>query len=386
MIGANAQIGVNAPLPQSTLEVKATSQENPTALDGLLIPRVDKFTNTDPGQDQHSMIVFLTKEITHKTKLYAIGYYYWDATKTDWIKLTDANTAIPKGNGWFTNGNIVDDTAFLETTNDKDIVIKRDNQLYGKWQRDNVSLGFESMLNNKALSNTAMGYRTLYTNTTGEKNTAIGFSALWFNTTGSSNIALGDTALAGNTTSNGNVAIGNNALKQFTGGTGNSYNTAVGYNVLTMNKNGHYNTAVGSNALQLSLAEKNTAIGANALNENLTGVNNIGVGISTLKGNKAGSNNIHIGNADANTGRDNIENTIVIGNNVGDGSILDNTIFIGGPNMQYFISNTQMGVYSDKRFKEESKQQVPGLAFITKLRPVTYYLDYDKLNKFKGGK
>ena len=39
---------------------------------------------------------------------------------------------------------------------------------------------------------------------------------------------------------------------------------------------------------------------------------------------------------------------------------------------------------SDKRFKYNIKQNVPGLDFIMKLEPVTYQFDIDKFHKFKG--
>jgi hypothetical protein len=39
---------------------------------------------------------------------------------------------------------------------------------------------------------------------------------------------------------------------------------------------------------------------------------------------------------------------------------------------------------SDARFKTRVKEDVPGLAFISKLRPVTYYWDEQKLRHFNG--
>ncbi|HET6769079.1 MAG TPA: tail fiber domain-containing protein, partial [Chitinophagaceae bacterium] len=38
--------------------------------------------------------------------------------------------------------------------------------------------------------------------------------------------------------------------------------------------------------------------------------------------------------------------------------------------------------FSDGRFKRNVKEDVPGLAFITKLHPVTYTLDVDAINDF----
>ncbi len=38
-------------------------------------------------------------------------------------------------------------------------------------------------------------------------------------------------------------------------------------------------------------------------------------------------------------------------------------------------------IYSDKRFKKDIKQDVPGLEFINMLRPVTYHYNIHDLNK-----
>jgi hypothetical protein len=39
---------------------------------------------------------------------------------------------------------------------------------------------------------------------------------------------------------------------------------------------------------------------------------------------------------------------------------------------------------SDKRFKENVSEEVPGLSLIMQLRPVTYQLNRDKINEFTG--
>ena len=74
-------------------------------------------------------------------------------------------------------------------------------------------------------NNTAVGYNSLYGNTTGNSNTAVGYSALRLNTTGFYNTALGFYTLFQNTTG--------------------SYNTAVGYKALYGNTTGYYNTFFG---------------------------------------------------------------------------------------------------------------------------------------------
>src|SRR5262249_34763729 len=59
------------------------------------------------------------------------------------------------------------------------------------------------------ITNTAVGGRALFSNTTGMENTAIGSGALPNNTTGSNNIALGSDAGENLTTGDYNVDIGN---------------------------------------------------------------------------------------------------------------------------------------------------------------------------------
>jgi hypothetical protein len=78
------------------------------------------------------------------------------------------------------------------------------------------------------ISNTAVGYNALFSNTTGIQNTAVGYNALSSNTTGNRNIAGGYNTLFSNTTG--------------------IQNTAVGYNALSSNTTGNRNIAVGENA------------------------------------------------------------------------------------------------------------------------------------------
>jgi hypothetical protein len=56
-----------------------------------------------------------------------------------------------------------------------------------------------------------LGYRALFTNSSGSLNTALGFNALYENATGNFNAAFGISALRSNTTGDNNTAIGNGA-------------------------------------------------------------------------------------------------------------------------------------------------------------------------------
>jgi len=78
---------------------------------------------------------------------------------------------------------------------------------------------------NEASFNTAVGYQTLNSLTSGYYNSAFGSTSLYSNTTGEQNSAFGDLSLYSNTIGFGNSAIGRAALYLNT--TGN-YNTALG--------------------------------------------------------------------------------------------------------------------------------------------------------------
>src|SRR3989339_1064193 len=110
----------------------------------------------------------------------------------------------------------------------------------------NTAVGYHSLYSNTTgYRNTANGYNSLYSNTTGYYNTANGGKSLYSNTTGSSNTAIGDCALCTNTTGSNNTAIGDGAGYSgtgvfiqntligaetgYNGSTPYSYNTAVGY-------------------------------------------------------------------------------------------------------------------------------------------------------------
>ncbi len=160
--------------------------------------------------------------------------------------------------------------------------------------------------NGNVVSNTASGYRALYSTTTGPENTASGHRALRYNTTGHNNTASGADALYNNTTGFLNTASG--ALALYSNTTG-AYNTASGWSALFFNTSGEYNTASGYRALgsnttginnvasgrdalySNTTGDYNTASGANALYSNTTGADNIAIGSQSLYSNTTGGNN-----------------------------------------------------------------------------------------------
>ena len=140
-------------------------------------------------------------------------------------------------------------------------------------------------------TNTAVGYRALADNTSGNQNTAIGGQTLRNNSIGYKNVAVGEGSLK-NYTGNEQTAIGHASLQENTTGVDN---TAVGTLALTENLVGNGNTAVGLRALVNNLASNNTAVGRLALRSNTTGFDNVAIGESALLENIAGIGNIAIG-------------------------------------------------------------------------------------------
>jgi len=96
----------------------------------------------------------------------------------------------------------------------------------------------------QASYNTGVGYRSLYSLTTGFYNSAFGYGSLYSNTTGLHNSAFGYQSLYSNTTGNFNSAFGFLSLSNTTG----NFNTAIGYYAGSGITTGSNNIAIGNNA------------------------------------------------------------------------------------------------------------------------------------------
>ncbi len=241
--------------------------------------------------------------------------------------------------------------------------------------------------------NTGMGSHSLYRNTAGYYNSSFGKDALYNNTSGNYNASFGASALFSNTTGSENAAFGSYVLYNNISGI---YNTAVGSAALHYNNTGNFNTATGRAALNRNTSGSyNVANGFVALEANVTGTGNTGIGFNALNltnasnyntalgyragyGFNHGWNNTFIG-SESNLLGTGLFNSIALGNaatatasnqaRIGNSS----TISIGG-----FANWTNI---SDGRFKKNIQEQVKGIEFILKLRPVTYQLDVYSLSK-----
>jgi hypothetical protein len=209
----------------------------------------------------------------------------------------------------------------------------------------NTAQGAFALYNNIASSNTAQGAYALYSNNSGYTNTANGYFALYGNTTGYFNSATGGFCLYSNTTGYQNTAVGHQAL--YTSSTGRN-NAAFGYDALFKITSGSYNVAMGYNTAASYNYTFSTFVGANISTTvgNLTNVTVLGYGVKATA-----SNQVRIGNTSVTS----------IGGQVG------------------------WSTLSDGRFKTQIEEDVPGLAFIKKLRPISYHLDVAGLNKALKG-
>lgn len=207
----------------------------------------------------------------------------------------NAYYASYSGDSWKKTGNVVDATTdFIGSTNDVDVIFKRNNMKAG--------------LINSAFENTSFGLNALSNNTTGQNNTAIGNGALQSNLAGFNNIGLGTNALRNNN-SNANTAVGVASAFANTSGVSNTSmghfslktntigggNVAIGNNALE-NSIGYFNTALGLQALSGTTGDQNTAIGWRALENLTTGGGNIGIGKIATIPSPSTNNQLSIGN------------------------------------------------------------------------------------------
>lgn len=169
-----------------------------------------------------------------------------------------------------------------------------------------------------------IGHQTTGTLNNSTYNTALGYGALDGLTTGDDNTAIGNGALGSNTQGSFNIAIGSLTLDATVSG---SNNTACG-NYALMNNDGSYITGIGSGVNSNGIYSNSTAIGYN--------------------GTVSASNQVRIGNSSVTS--------------------------IGG--------QAAWTTLSDGRFKTNVSENVKGLEFILKLKPITYTFNADAFDAY----
>ncbi len=418
-----AQVGINTdgsnPDASAMLDIKATDK-------GVLIPRMTEAERIAISSPATGLLVYQTDGHT--------GFYYFDGSV--WTFLTDDLTAVKKiddlsdgksdsdGSSVFLG---VDSGLNDDGTGNQNTGLGYQSLYSNTTGFGNVGLGYQALYNNAdGHDNTATGRYAMYNNTSGINNTADGSSALFNNTTGSHNTADGAGALYSNTGGSNNTAVGSGALYYNTGnkntavgsgalynnsdgsnntGTGSgvlyynttgSNNTADGAGALYSNTDGSNNTAIGSAALYYNTSGSRNAVnGAGALYNNTLGSNNTAIGYGALTSNTEGNGNTAVGNVSLYYNETGNNNTAIgyQAFNSSDATDFSNSTALGY-NAQITASNqvrignssvTSIGGFadwtnvSDARFKKDVQENVKGLEFILKLRPVTYHLDMDAI-------
>jgi len=272
----------------------------------------------------------------------------------------------------------------------------------------NTAIGYRSLfLDSSAGFNTGVGVGALALNN-GDSNTAVGAAALLLNTSGIRNVGVGADALFFNNGGNFNTAVGAFAQYSNSDGTGN---TALGDAALGANTSGSYNTAIGESALNndngndMGIGNNNTAVGAFALFSNESGSSNTALGNGALNFCTNGSFNVAVGDY---AGTTNVPSTgsfnVAIGDSAGSAVVTgSNIICIGAEVSGEDVSDTtwignvygvttqsgitapvvvsdggQLGtVASSERFKKDIATMNKASEGILSLRPVTFHYKTD---------
>jgi hypothetical protein len=282
----NVGIGTKSPDPSALLDLSSTTK-------GLLLPRMTQGQRDAIKNPAAGLIIFQTDK--------SIGVYTYDGIS--WQPSgAKVGSALTVGN-WNLQGNAIDGTDFLGSTNDFDVVFKRNNVAAGRLNSNNTFFGVNAGTVNTAIWNVGIGLQAMRDNTTGAQNVAVGTNTLLTNISGSYNTAFGFAALQNNK-ADGNLGLGSYALHNNTGvplsGSG-SYNVALGDNSLFNNTLGSRNVAIGASALgglngAQANASFNLAIGYGAMQNLSSGTGNTVLGYEAGVNKTSGSGNIYIGN------------------------------------------------------------------------------------------
>ena len=359
-----AQVGIGTTNPNinAALEIATTDK-------GLLLPRLNLSNTTSAAPltaHVSGMLVYNLASIGDVSP----GFYYNNGTA--WQRVA---TSVAAGTGWNLDGNAGTNSSndFLGTLDNQALTFRVNNVPKLRLETNgtiatlntgnSIFIGDGAGINDDLSNNENIfiGNNAGNANTTGELNTAIGANAFESNISGSRNISFGLNSLRNNTIGNDNIAIGDLTLEN---GSSNNFNVAIG------NQSFRY-TTTGTN---------NVGVGYWAGRENRAGTSNVAIGSQALQNNTNGSFNTAIGNQAYNNGSHN--NTTVIGYNANAGG--DNRVNLGNTSITRISGQVNFTTYSDRRIKKNIKENVAGLDFIMKLRPVTYNLDINTQNKLLG--
>jgi hypothetical protein len=274
----------------------------------------------------------------------------------------------------------------------------------------NTAVGFSSLLSNTTgYLNTSMGHYSLSLNATGKTNTSMGSYSLSSNISGSGNVAIGYNSLYKNTTDE-ITAVGYNAGYSNTTGTENSFfGSYSGYSNSSGRYNSFYGYTAGQNVVQgwhnsffgracgaggdgdensfyggmsgfNNNASYNSFFGYQSGQFNTSGTYNAFFGHWAGQHNTTGGSNTYIGAGADGTIPGVLNNATAIGYHAL--ATADDQVRIGNQYVTSIGGYAEWSNISDERFKKDVQSNVKGLDFIMKLNPVTYNLDVRKLLQF----
>jgi trimeric autotransporter adhesin len=260
----NVGIGTTKPDPSALLDLNSTNK-------GLLIPRMSQTQRDAIQTPAVGLMIFQTDQTP--------GLYTFDGTTWQPSNARTAATAV--AGAWDKQGNAIDGTDFLGSTNNFPLVFKANNKRVGFIPDGNVMfLGSDAGLNATGAENFGLGPTSIQVNT-GGFNTAIGFGALRNNVSGTNNVSIGRQSMKDPVSGNDNIVIGSMAMVASSNA---SNNIAIGSDALAFNSNG---SNPGGN---------NVAIGFNAGKFSYGGVGNLFLGYQAgLNANE--SNRLYISNS-----------------------------------------------------------------------------------------
>jgi len=129
------------------------------------------------------------------------------------------------------------------------------------------------------------------------------------------------------------------------------------------------------------MGSNNVASGFYTLYENINGSKNVAIGYESLENNVDGDYNTAIGCYTFNAGSS-YNNSTAIGYGVD--ITASNMVKLGDNNVTWIGGHSAWHNTSDGRFKRNVNENVEGLDFVMKLRPVTYTWDIEALNNYIG--
>ena len=360
-------IGTRAADPSAALDVVSSSQ-------GLLLPRMSSAERRAIDSPAAALLVYQTDA--------PAGFYYNAGLPTAPARTLLSPTAL--------GDNLGDHVATQDLNLQKVAIIGTGEDVgaavgLGVRADGSLNLGQNTLGNNIFL-----GYASGASNTSGYANVFSGVKSGQANTPGSGSVFSGN-VFSGNVFSGKGSGYsnttGSGSGNVFSGDQSGYRNTTGGYNVFGGDSSGYRNTTGTSNVFSgTSSGFSNTTGTANVLSgdqsgySNTTGTGNVFNGFRSGFNNLTGTNNTALGNA-AGPATGILSNTTARGN--GAVASASNTSQLGNASITGLRCKVGLTITSDARFKYDVQANVPGLAFITALRPVTYRFDDARLGQFE---